>query len=222
MRSKQNQKNLPVTARSLETLIRLSSANAKARLCQSVDDEDVEAAVELMNFVLFHEIGDVSTGPSSGADSRGNFMGEVPSGRRGRNVGSGSSEEERGKRARLEEEEDEDSQEQYRNESQIASSSSSSSSSSASASASSSSSSSQFLSEDLRGLLMDEFTFYLTDLRADECRADEFLTFLQSKRQSAYDRLNRPSLPQLIQELETFQDTNQVNTLCCNLLRVWI
>ena len=215
MRSKQNQKNLPVTARSLETLIRLSSANAKARLCQSVDDEDVEAAVELMNFVLFHEIGDVSTGPSSGADSRGNFMGEVPSGRRGRNVGSGSSEEERGKRARLEEEEedeDEDSQEQYRNESQNASSSSSSSSS-ASSSALSSSSSSQFLSEDLRGLLMDEFTFYLTDLRADECRADEFLTFLQSKRQSAYDRLNRPSLPELIQELETFQDTNQVNTL---------
>ena len=150
-------------------------------------------------------------------------MGEVPSGRRGRNVGSGSSEEERGKRARLEEEDDEDSQEQYRNESQNASSSSSSSSSSsASASASSSSSSSQFLSEDLRGLLMDEFTFYLTDLRADECRADEFLTFLQSKRQSAYDRLNRPSLPELIQELETFQDTNQVNTLCCNLLRVWI
>ena len=55
MRAKQSQKNLPITARSLETIIRLSSASAKARLSTSVEEQDVEVAVELMNFVLFHE-----------------------------------------------------------------------------------------------------------------------------------------------------------------------
>ena len=57
MRSKQSQRNLPVTARTLETIIRLSSANAKARLSLSVDNCDVEVAVELINFVVFHEAG---------------------------------------------------------------------------------------------------------------------------------------------------------------------
>lgn len=62
MRARQSRKNLPVTARTLETIIRLSSASAKARLSNSVDDCDVEVAMELMNFVLFHEIGsDVAT-----------------------------------------------------------------------------------------------------------------------------------------------------------------
>ena len=58
MRGKQTPKNLPVTARSLETLIRLSSAHAKARLSGHVEDVDVDVAVSLINFVLFHEIGD--------------------------------------------------------------------------------------------------------------------------------------------------------------------
>jgi len=57
MRGKQSNKNLPVTARSLETIIRLSSAHAKVRLSTSVTVQDVEMAVELMSFVLFHEIG---------------------------------------------------------------------------------------------------------------------------------------------------------------------
>ena len=57
MRGKQSSKNLPVTARTLETLIRLSSAHARARLSATVTTEDVEAAVELVNFVLFHDIG---------------------------------------------------------------------------------------------------------------------------------------------------------------------
>jgi DNA replicative helicase MCM subunit Mcm2 (Cdc46/Mcm family) len=57
MRARQSRKNLPVTARTLETIIRLSTAAAKARLSSSVDDCDVEVAMELMNFVLFHEIG---------------------------------------------------------------------------------------------------------------------------------------------------------------------
>ena len=57
MRSKQTSRTLPVTARSLETIIRLANANAKCRLSQSVDEVDVEAALELMNFVLYHEVG---------------------------------------------------------------------------------------------------------------------------------------------------------------------
>lgn len=62
MRANQSQKNLPVTARTLETIIRLASANAKGRLSQHVEVVDVEAATELLNFVLFHEIG--SSSPS--------------------------------------------------------------------------------------------------------------------------------------------------------------
>lgn len=46
----------PVTARSLETLIRLATAHAKARLSRSVDKKDADAAVELMQFALFHEV----------------------------------------------------------------------------------------------------------------------------------------------------------------------
>ena len=45
--------NLPVTARSLETLIRISCAHAKLRLSMSVDEIDVLAALELVNFVMF-------------------------------------------------------------------------------------------------------------------------------------------------------------------------
>jgi DNA replication licensing factor MCM3 len=63
MRARQSRKNLPVTARTLETIIRLSTAAAKARLSNSVDDCDVEVAMELMNFVLFHEIGSDATTP---------------------------------------------------------------------------------------------------------------------------------------------------------------
>lgn len=58
MRSKQTPKNLPITARSLETMIRLASAHAKSRLSNTVDELDVEEILEIMNYVLFHEIGD--------------------------------------------------------------------------------------------------------------------------------------------------------------------
>lgn len=98
MRSKQSQKNLPVTARSLETLIRLASAHAKARLSHDVEDCDVEVAVELMSFVLFHEIGDVSAGvgPGGGADSRGNLMNDVGRGKKSKGVFPLQGNEERG------------------------------------------------------------------------------------------------------------------------------
>jgi hypothetical protein len=41
----------------LETLIRLSTAHAKARLSMQVEECDVEAVSELLNYVLYHEVG---------------------------------------------------------------------------------------------------------------------------------------------------------------------
>jgi len=56
MRSRQDSRTLPITARSLETIIRLASANAKARLNSTVEaDPDVKAAIELLGFALYHE-----------------------------------------------------------------------------------------------------------------------------------------------------------------------
>lgn len=65
LRSKRTQKNLPITARTLETIIRLSSAHAKLRLSEYVENEDVEVAIELLSYVLFHEIGDTSSASKS-------------------------------------------------------------------------------------------------------------------------------------------------------------
>jgi DNA replication licensing factor MCM3 len=70
MRAKQTQKNLPITARTLETLIRLSSANAKSRLSQSVDEVDVNVAVELANFCIFGEIGAEHNGEIDSSSNR--------------------------------------------------------------------------------------------------------------------------------------------------------
>ena len=95
MRSQQSQRNLPVTARSLETIIRLSSASAKARLSPSVDEEDVEVAVELINFVLFHEIGDPVEGTAvAAAVAAGRRSGEGSA-----SANAGAVEEEKGDEA---------------------------------------------------------------------------------------------------------------------------
>ncbi|XP_038583099.1 DNA replication licensing factor MCM3 [Micropterus salmoides] len=46
----------PVTARALETLIRLSTAHAKARMSKAVELEDSEVAVELVQFAYFKKV----------------------------------------------------------------------------------------------------------------------------------------------------------------------
>ncbi|KAL8287393.1 hypothetical protein RQP46_003251 [Phenoliferia psychrophenolica] len=52
-----NQKRTsPLTARTLETLIRLSTAHAKARLSSTVDEKDAHAAEEILRFALFKEV----------------------------------------------------------------------------------------------------------------------------------------------------------------------
>lgn len=46
----------PVTARTLETLIRLSTAHAKARMARTVAEKDAQAAIELIQFAYFKKV----------------------------------------------------------------------------------------------------------------------------------------------------------------------
>ncbi|CAG2057077.1 unnamed protein product [Timema podura] len=52
----QSKQTQPVTARTLETLIRLSTAHAKARLSPAVKIEDARAAIELVQFAYFKRV----------------------------------------------------------------------------------------------------------------------------------------------------------------------
>jgi DNA replication licensing factor MCM3 len=49
-------KTAPLTARTLETLIRLATAHAKSRLSQRVDEQDAAAAEAILRFALFKEV----------------------------------------------------------------------------------------------------------------------------------------------------------------------
>ncbi|KAG6866886.1 hypothetical protein C0991_008823 [Blastosporella zonata] len=51
-----NKKTSPLTARTLETLIRLATAHAKARLSPKVEEADAKQAEEIMRFALFKEV----------------------------------------------------------------------------------------------------------------------------------------------------------------------
>lgn len=46
----------PLTARTLETLIRLATAHAKARLSPKVQEQDARVAEEILRFALFKEV----------------------------------------------------------------------------------------------------------------------------------------------------------------------
>ncbi|KAL6991429.1 DNA replication licensing factor MCM3 2 [Sarracenia purpurea var. burkii] len=45
---------LPITARTLETIIRLSTAHAKLKLSRQVFKSDVEVALKVLNFAIYH------------------------------------------------------------------------------------------------------------------------------------------------------------------------
>ena len=45
-----------MTARSLETLIRLATAHAKARMSRTVTEEDAQAAIELVQYAYFKRV----------------------------------------------------------------------------------------------------------------------------------------------------------------------
>lgn len=46
---------LPITARTLETIIRLSTAHAKLKLSRTVSKSDVDAALKVLNFAIYHK-----------------------------------------------------------------------------------------------------------------------------------------------------------------------
>ncbi|VEU23770.1 DEKNAAC104815 [Brettanomyces naardenensis] len=63
--SNKNSRTSPITARTLETMIRLSTAHAKVRLSQTVGVKDVKVAEQLLRFSLFKEVAKKTRKPRS-------------------------------------------------------------------------------------------------------------------------------------------------------------
>merc|ERR1712190_131079 len=55
LREEERNQTLPITARCLETIIRLSTAHAKLRLSKKISLVDVDQAIELLNFALTND-----------------------------------------------------------------------------------------------------------------------------------------------------------------------
>lgn len=87
----ENQRTLPVTARSLETLIRLATAHAKAHLKDRVTKHDVQVALALMKFALtqgnsVEEESDEDDETEGEEESSTDSDGESPSSQRKRRI----------------------------------------------------------------------------------------------------------------------------------------
>jgi DNA replication licensing factor MCM3 len=71
LRQKADARAMPVTARTLETLIRLASAHAKVRLSSRVEERDVDEAVSILNYAFYSiETGGTGGEPPSASSRR--------------------------------------------------------------------------------------------------------------------------------------------------------
>ena len=93
MRALQDERTLPITARSLETVIRLATAHAKARLSDTVEPKpDCEHAMDILSFALYHDDSketEVSTSASVVSDESVDESDDRPKQRRRLNENSG-------------------------------------------------------------------------------------------------------------------------------------